>query len=371
MKPKTFLLIAVIIVAAFVLGACATGPRVTSIPGLAASDKAAYVSYGQSVIKIDTTKAESVKDSIWRFPVKGNPNQVFHANPLVDNDKIIVGDFANVLHALNDGDGTQAWQYTGAMGWYQSAAVRDGETYYVANFDRNLYALNASDQSLKWTFKDQYGFLAAPLVVDSKVLISSQDHKLIALDKETGKQLWAAETKGSIVSAPLYIEENKSLMVGNIGNEVVWIDLESGKVLKTFNDQGAMTSIWTSPVKAGSQYAVGDDSGVVYLFNAAGDLESKVNSAGNMLAGLLPVDGGLITISSEGVMRYIKNGDNKATWTQNIQGSTNSAIETNTTPVLSGDTVVVAGLTNNRSTLMVWGYDLSGNLLWSFPPAKK
>lgn len=371
MKPRTILLIAVIIIAAFVLGACATGPRVTSVPGLSASETAAYISFGQSVVKIDTTKDEPIKDAVWRFPEKGNANIIFHAAPLVDGDKIIVGDFANILHGLNEGDGTEAWRFGDAKGWYQSQAIKDGDVYYVANFDRNVYALNASDHSLKWTYADKYGFLAAPLAVDSKLIISSQDHKVVALDKETGKELWTAETKGSVVSAPFFIEETNSLMVGDIGNEIVWIDLETGKITKTFNDNGAMSAVWASPVKSGEQIVVTDDKGVIYLFNTNGDLVNKVDSVGSMLAGALPLEDGFITVTSEGTVRFVKNGDNKASWTQAVKGPGDDEIELNTTPVLSGKTIIIAGLANNHTTLMVWGYDLTGNLLWSFPPEKK
>ncbi len=370
MKPRTILLIAVVIIAAFALGACATGPRVTSVPGLAASDTAAYVSFGQSVVKIDTVKDETVKDVTWRFPENGSASVIFHATPLIDGDKIVIGDFANTLHGLNESDGTEAWRFIGAKGWYQSQVIKDGEVYYVANFDRNVYALNAANQSLKWTYADKFGFLAAPVVVGSKLIVSSQDHKVIALDKDTGNELWTAQTKGSVVSAPYYIEATKSLMVGDIGNEIVWIDVETGKVSKTFNDNGTMSAVWASPVKSGDQIVVNDDKGVVYLFNTEGDLVNKVNSAGTMLAGVLPLDDGFITVTSEGTMRFVKNGDNKASWTQTVKGPGDAAVELNTSPVLSGNTIVIAGLANNHTTLMVWGYDLTGNLLWSFPPEK-
>jgi outer membrane protein assembly factor BamB len=371
MKPRTILLIAVIIIAAFVLGACATGPRVTSVAGLVASDTAVYVSYGQSVVKIDTVKEEAIKDVLWRYPEKGNVNVIFHAAPLIDGEKIVIGDFANTLHGLNASDGTEAWRFSGAKGWYQSQVIKDGDVYYVANFDRNLYALNASDNSLKWKYSDKFGFLASPMVVGSKLVISSQDHKVVALDKETGKELWTAQTKGSAVSAPYYIEATKSLMVGDIGNEVVWIDLETGKVNKTFNDNGSMSAVWASPVKSGDQIVVTDDKGVIYLFNIDGELTSKVASAGPMLAGALPVENGFVTVTSDGTLRFIKDGESVASWSQPIKGSGDAKVELNTTPVLSGKTIVIAGLANNHTTLMVWGYDLTGNLLWSFPPEKK
>lgn len=371
MKPRTILLIAVIIIAAFVLGACATGPRVTSVAGLAASDTAAYISYGQSVIKIDTVKDETVKDAIWRYPEKGSTNIIFHATPLVDGQRIIIGDFANTLHGLSESDGTEAWRFTKAKGWYQSQAIKDGEVYYVANFDRNVYALNASDNSLKWNYADKFGFLASPIVVDSKLIVSSQDHKVIAFDKESGKVLWTAQTKGSVVSAPYYVEATKSLIVGDIGNEIVWIDLETGKINQTFNDNGSMSAVWASPVKSGEQIVVTDDKGVIYLFNNEGGLVSKVASAGLMLAGALPVENGFVTVTSEGTLRFIKNGESVASWTQPIKGPGDAMVELNTTPVLSGKTIVIAGLANNHTTLMVWGYDLTGNLLWSFPPEKK
>lgn len=370
MKPRTILLIAVIIIAAFVLGACATGPRVTSVPGLTASDTAAYVSFGQSVVKIDTVKEETVKDVLWRYPEKGSTSVIFHATPLIDGEKIIIGDFANTLHGLNASDGTEAWRFVGAKGWYQSQVIKDGEVYYVANFDRNVYALNASDNSLKWTYADKYGFLASPLVVGSKLIVSSQDHKVVALDKETGKELWTAQSKGSVVSAPYYIEATKDLIVGDIGNEIIWIDLETGKVTKTFNDNGSMSAVWASPVKSGDQIAVTDDKGVIYLFNEEGGLVSKVASAGQMMAGALPLENGFVTVTSEGTLRFVKNGDSVASWTQPVKGAGDAKVQLNTTPVLSGKTIVVAGLANNTN-LLVWGYDLMGNLLWSFPPEKK
>ncbi|MEA4811739.1 MAG: PQQ-binding-like beta-propeller repeat protein [Anaerolineaceae bacterium] len=371
MKPKLVFSIAVILIAAFVLGACATGPRVSSVAGLSASDSAAYVSFGQYVVKIDTAKEESTKDFAWQYPQKGSTNVIFHAAPLIDGDKIVVGDFANVLHGLKDADGSETWSFSGAKGWYQSAVVKDGNTYYVANFDRNLYAINAADQSIKWVFSDSFGFLASPLIVDSKLIIASQNHKVIALDKESGKVLWEAQTKGSLACAPYYDASSKMLIAGDIGNELVWINLESGKVSQTFNDSGSMAAIWSSPVKSGEHIVVTDDKGVIYLMTPEGKLAQKIASVGPMLAGALPVEGGFVTVTSDGTVRFIKNGDSKATWTQTIKGVKDAPVALNTTPVLSGKTIVIAGLTNNHTTLMVWGYDFAGNLLWSYPSEKK
>ena len=53
----------------------------------------------------------------------------------------------------------------------------------------------------KWVFSTGGMIWSRPIVSQNIVYIGSLDHKMYALDKNTGEELWSFETNGGIVTA--------------------------------------------------------------------------------------------------------------------------------------------------------------------------
>lgn len=353
---KTWLKISIIsILALAVLAGCAMGPRAESIPGISADGDSVYVSYRQHVYKLN---AKSGTES-WRFPVKASTTVMLYAPALVKDGKVYVGDLANTLHNLTADNGTETWSSLGAKGWYQAKVAIDGDLMVAPNTDRNVYGVNL-DGSLKWTYKGNFAFLAEPVFVDGKVMISSQDHELLALDRETGEEIWSAPFKGGLVAAPLYDPTSDLLFAGSLGKDFLAIKPETGEVAWSFKDASDVSSIWSTPILIKDQLIFSDEAGSVFSVNPeTGALNWRVNAGGDMIAGPLALEDSFVLATEDGVItRY--DLDRNPIWTKTVDGQIYG------TPVLAGDVFLVGTI---KGANILYAFDFKGNQLWSFMPA--
>lgn len=332
------------------------GPRAESTPGLSADDSAAYVAYQQFVYKVDGKSGSE----LWRYPETGTVQVVLYASPLVAGEYFYVGDLANKFHQLDLSDGSENWTFADAKGWYQAKAASDGSQIIVPNSDRNVYSLDL-DGTLNWTYSSEYGYLAEPVILDDSVIISSLDHNVVSLDKGTGEVNWKAELKGSVVSAPLFDAENNRLYIGSLGKEFVSMDSQTGEINWTFTADGKLSSVWSTPILIENNLIVADEEGKIFSLDPeTGTVLWTLNSGSEIMAGLLAIDGGFVVALENGDVRAYDLEQNPL-WTRTIEG------EIYTTPVLLGDTIIVAV---TKGEALLYSYDLIGNPGWSFTPAK-
>ena len=57
-----------------------------------------------------------------------------------------------------------------------------------------------------WKFKTNGQVVSSPVIVDNVVYIGSNDKKLYALDKVSGKLIWEFKTEGKVKSTPLVVK---------------------------------------------------------------------------------------------------------------------------------------------------------------------
>ncbi|MGV8050388.1 MAG: PQQ-binding-like beta-propeller repeat protein [Anaerolineaceae bacterium] len=354
MKKNKFILVLLFSLVATLLSGCAMGPRAESTPGLSADATSAYVAFQQFVYKVDLTSGKE----IWRYPAQSNVQVVLYAPPLVDEEYLYIGDLANKFHRINLETGLEEWTFAEAKGWYQAKASSDGSQIVVPNSDRNVYSLNL-DGSLKWKYSSEYGFLAEPIIVGDVVIISSMDHFIVALNKDTGEVIWKTELAGSLIAAPYYDAESNRLYVGSLGDEFVALDSKSGEVQWTFNADEKLSSIWSTPILIEDNLILTDEAGKIFSLDPnSGEVLWQMETGSDMLAGPVAIDGGFLIISQDGNLRAYDLEQNPL-WTRAIAGTVY------TTPVISGDTIVVAV---TKGDILLQGFDQRGNQIWSFTP---
>lgn len=359
MNKKYVWTLLLLTIAALVLSGCAAGVRAESTPGLTVSDDHVYVAYLSRVHQLDRTTGTLVSS----YPEKPKPTLVMYAPPEVSEGAVYFGDLANQFHKVVDGNINQiTWTFTGAKGWFQAKAAVDGDLVIVPSTDRNIYALNSSTGELVWDYKGDFAFIAEPLIIGDKVVVSSQDHHILVLDRNTGEELYRVETKGAVVSSPLYDEATGAVYIGSFGKDLTSFDLETGKVNWVFGENQNLATIWGTPILLGEELIFVDRAGKIVALNPeSGEQLWTVEAGGSVVAGLAKVeDLGFLVAREDGNMIFYGT-DHATKWTATIPGKLYSA------PIIDGEQIFVAA---TKADSILYTYNLTGQPGWSYTPAK-
>ncbi len=237
-KALTPLLFLIVLLSLLLTGCTGTGIA-TSWPGISYADNRVFMANSSFVFAINPDNGSMV----WRYPEKANAKLSFYAPPAISTDGlVVVGDYANTIHALNASTGVQTWSYTTGNRIIASAVI-DGDTILVPSTDRFLYALNPQGQLL-WKFETDRPIWAQPLVLDGVVYQPGMDHKLYALDLGNGSLKWELDLTSAVVGSPA-VDENGILYLGTIGKEIVAVNSETGRVAWRYQNS---SSIWANMV---------------------------------------------------------------------------------------------------------------------------
>lgn len=150
--------------------------------------------------------------------------------------------------------------------------LADGRVY-VAGHDGDLKALELDSGRELWRAETELRLSGGPAVGSGLVVTGTSEGDVVALDAQTGAEVWRARTGGEVLAAPV------------ITTEVVVVRTVDGRLRGLRRDNG--TEIWSyeqqvprltlrgngAPVVAGDMVVAGFDNGrVVALALASGDL---------------------------------------------------------------------------------------------------
>lgn len=353
MKKTHFLLIALFLGLTLFLSACVQGPRVVGSPGITISDELVFISYGPFVYGLNISSG-AVE---WRYPEEANNQVVFFAPPLVTDDYVYVGDLANNFHKLNIADGTVEWTFSGARGYYIGQAAEKDGTVYAPSNDGSLYAIDDSNGNLLWTFETGHYLWGQPQISADAIFVGSMDHFVYGISRG-GDEIWSVEMAGALVGAPVLSEDESTLYLGSVGNEVVALETSSGDQLWSF-DTGE--SVWGSPILVEGTLYFADSGGNLYALNSAnGESVWQKQFAGSVVGGLSTISEGFVLATEEGIVKAF-DFDGSPKWEATLAGEIFQAPAVN-------DEFLVAGTINGDN--LVYGFNLTGVQLWSTTPEK-
>lgn len=359
MKSKKPFFMISLMVLAIILTGCAVGPRAESSPGLSADSEHIYLAGRSIVYQLNLSGEEQ-----WRYPEKPSASQVMYAAPYAMDDSVLVGDLSNKLHALNKADGSVKWSFSEAKGWFLAPANADDRLIFAPSLDRNVYALDENGNQV-WVYNGNFGFLAQPILTDKLVIIASQEHEILALDKQTGAQVWNEKTTGSMIASLLFDEASNTLFAGGMGKAVVALDADTGKTKWTFDNSGQMGAVWSTPILVENNLIVTDEQGVIYSINPdSGKLNWTILTNEPMMAGPVKLDEGFAVVSIAGNVRaYDLNQAPR--WTLSLANA-----QVYTTPVAAGGNIIIANKTTKNENLL-FAVDQNGVQKWAFTPSAK
>jgi len=194
-----------------------------------------------------------------------------YSGPTVSKGKVYLADLiknpsqTEGVLCFDEKSGKKIWEfrypceYTGVgypAGPRASVVINDGKAYSLGTMG-NLFCFNASNGDVIWQ-KDlnkeyeirmpTWGISATPLITGDKIILQisgSNNACVIALDKNTGKEIWRNLEDIAAYSAPIIIEKNgKKVVVVWTEDSLAGLNPENGEIF------------WRFPWKTGSGMSI-------------------------------------------------------------------------------------------------------------------
>ena len=136
------------------------------------------------------------------------------------------------------------WKIPSVDGIPSTAAIADG-IVYVGTLQGELWCLNLADGKFRWKYRSieevdpnsfAPGFLASPALTPRLVLIGDEDGIFHAIDRQTGKRVWAYSTDAKIISSANVLGEK--VLFGSYDDNLYCLNLADGKFQWKFETQG-------------------------------------------------------------------------------------------------------------------------------------
>ena len=102
---------------------------------------------------------------------------------------------------------------------------------------------NVAQLEVAWTFPSgDKSFSFNPLIVDRTMYVAARDNEIVALDAETGKELWSHPNESAVGARGMNYWQSKDgsdrRLLYQSGGFLTAIDARSGKTIESFGDKG-------------------------------------------------------------------------------------------------------------------------------------
>ncbi len=281
----------------------------------------------------------------WEYDMGGNNFEC--ASGIAGGDAVYMSTNTGKLYAFDNRSGNLLWNKV--MGEKTTMPSYHEGTIFVGA-DGILYALNTNGD-VEWSYDADVS--SRPVVDDDSVIAGCEDGNVYCLSPDNGKEIWSVELKSE--SYPSNIA-NKRVYVAS-GNNCYGIDARDGKILWTFETDGAITS---SPLAYGKTIYFGSWDTYMYALDA-GSGELKWRYAAGWGSDATPVaDGRCVFFSSiDNNIYALDSKDGKLEWAFTCRAAIHSSPELYGEYVFFGaDDGYVYAL--NRT---------DGKIAWSFSPS--
>jgi outer membrane protein assembly factor BamB len=355
---RTFFTLFFLIIIGLLSTAC-TGRTLTanSWPGLLTTEDTAYVAYNSHVFAINIASG-TLK---WQYPTEADRSLTFFAKPAQTGaGQIIVGDYNNSLHLINEATGQEevgsgAWPFDQAQNRYIAGPAVTDLGIFAPSADHKLYALDSQANLLWEPFETAGPLWATPVLDRDRIYLPSMDHSLYALNARTGVSIWSVDLTGALVGTPA-VSEDGMIYIGSFASEMVALETETGNVVwrTPISDW-----VWSGPALDGDRLYFGDVSGMIYSLDRADGSQLWTYQADGSIAGkpLVTEETLYFTTDAGSLIALTKDGAIK--WTQVVGG------KLYTTPAIIDDIILVTPV---EADALVSAYTINGAQAWTYIP---
>jgi outer membrane protein assembly factor BamB len=352
MKTKYLALIGILL-AAVLLGGCASGLTASAWPGITADKDTAYMAGGPYVYAVNLQTGAQT----WRFPEKPSAANPFFATPALtpDGSQLIVGGYDKKLYSLDTKTGKATWTFAQARDkWIGGPLVTD-KMIFAPNSDYRLYALNLQG-TLQWEFEADQSIWGTPVSDGTNVYFGDLGRKVYAINIATGNQVWVQKVDGAVLGVPVL--DKDILYVGTYGGTVYGLNTASGQ--NVWSKQ-ASSWIWNGPSLNGTDLFVGDANGKLFSFPVSGNGQPWTQALSGAIIGTPLVTADSVIVGTEAGSVYFVDRAGKNAKPIAVSGKLYA------TPIIAGDLTLVAPTDGSASLVAL---DKTGAIKWSFIPPK-
>lgn len=203
-------------------------------------------------------------------------------SPAVQGNFLYVGRNSGEMLAYDLESGRKIWKESEGHAYHASPIVFKSKVIY-GNVEGRLFARERFTGELLYNVDLGSAVESEPVLYKGRLLVHTRNHKVVCLDAETGKILWAYKrsvpflTTLQRVSKPLV--HNNRIFVGFADGFTVAFSLEEGRILwetKVVNGQ-KFIDVDTHPTLFDGKVVVGSQSGHMTVLNpSSGFVERKM-----------------------------------------------------------------------------------------------
>jgi outer membrane protein assembly factor BamB len=279
--------------------------------GIAASGTAIFAATGYGeLVALDA----STGGKLWSFKMSAPA----HSAPTAAGGKVFVVSNTNVLHAVNQSDGKEAWQYPGIpeIAGVLSAAspAFSGSTVVVPYSSGEVTAFDAEKGSLKWAdavvrstrtmaVSGLTDVAASPVIYDGVVYATGVSGRTIAVGLNTGERLWEA----NIGSASTPAVSGDAVFIVDLQDNIVALNRTTGAVFwrsaLPVVRKKKFFSVWAGPTLAGGVlWAVSNDKKLAGIDPATGNIIVSRDLPSPAYVKPIAAGGQLLILSADGTL---------------------------------------------------------------------
>lgn len=256
----------------------------------------------------------------------------------------------------NEGTEDPAQGFLNEHGYASNTPVTDGKLVYVFFGKMGVYAVDFSGNE-KWSVplgkessNRQWGSAASPILYQDKLIVNAADEgrAIVALNKSTGELIWESEAAGYELSynTPTVVEQHNELVV-SVPGELWALNLETGK-LKWYAETNLAGNVSPTTILDGETiFAFGGfRSSGSHAFPVGGEDDVTSDELwyarnSSYVATPLLHEGHFYWIDDRGIAYCTRASDGEQVYRERVPGLTSGGRPVYASPVLAGDRIYI------------------------------